>query len=254
MTVATKDQRARSFGGIATDYDRLRPSPPTAAIEWLVPDDCQIAVDLAAGTGLLTRALLAHGLSEVIAVEPDPQMRSVLSQRSPDVKVLDGTAEAIPLSDAGADAVFVSSAWHWFDQERAVPEIARVLRPSGRLGVLWTSRDRELDWVRRLDCRAGEPPPDPSAEDLHRWRREVAAEHDRHFTDIARTTFGFTRRMRFDDVVAMVATYSRVITAEEDYRAAVLANAARVLRTQFGQAEVIDFPMRSWCWRGDRVA
>jgi SAM-dependent methyltransferase len=203
---------------------------------------------------LLTRALLAHGVPRVIPVEPDPQMRAVLAERTPDVDALDGTAEAIPLADASVDAVFASSAWHWFDEQRALPEIARVLRQGGRLGVLWTSRDRDLEWVRGLDRMPGEPPLDADAEGRHRWRREVAAEHDQRFVNVARTTFAFARRMRFEDAVSMVATYSRVITAEPGYQQAVLDNARATLRGRFGDAEEIEFPMRSWCWRGDRAA
>jgi predicted RNA methylase len=110
--VATRQERARSFGTIAADYDRLRPTPPAAALDWIVPDNCEVALDLAAGTGLFSRALVGHGVPRVIAVEPDPKMRAVLSERTPDVEALDGTAEAIPLPDSSVDAVFASSAWH----------------------------------------------------------------------------------------------------------------------------------------------
>ena len=134
-----------SFGAIADDYDRLRPQPLAEAVDWLLPDDCRAAVDVGAGTGLLTRAL-ANRVAQVTAVEPDPRMRAVLRTRSPGVRVLAGTGEAIPLPDASVDGVFVSSAWHWMDPDRAVPEIARVLRDGGRLGVIWTSRDRESGW------------------------------------------------------------------------------------------------------------
>ena len=85
---------------------------------------------MGAGTGLLTR-LLASRAARVIAVEPDERMRAVLRARSPGVSVLEGTGEAIPLPDASADGVFVSSAWHWMDPEDALPEIARVLRHGG---------------------------------------------------------------------------------------------------------------------------
>ena len=125
-------------------------------MDWLLPPRCEVAVDLAAGTGLLSRAL-ARRVPEVIAVEPDGRMAAVLRARSPGVRVLRGTGEAIPVDDAQADGVFVSSAWHWLDPERAVPEIARVLRDGGRLGVLWTTRDREVPWVRGLDPRRDPP-------------------------------------------------------------------------------------------------
>ena len=129
-----------SFGTIANDYDRLRSGPAPAAVDWLLPDRCDVVVDLGAGTGLLTRALTSKA-GHVIAVEPDDRMRSVLAARSPGVEVLAGRGEAIPLPDAAADAVLVSSAWHWMDPGRAVPEVARVLRDGGRFGVLGTGRD-----------------------------------------------------------------------------------------------------------------
>ena len=120
-----------SFGTVAADYDRVRPGPPPEAIDWLLPDGCDVVVDLAAGTGLLTRAL-AGKASRVIAVEPDDRMRAVLESRSGEVEALAGRGEAIPLPGGCADAVLVSSAWHWMNPDLAVPEIARVLRPGGR--------------------------------------------------------------------------------------------------------------------------
>ena len=135
-----------SFGTVASDYDRLRPSPPPEAIDWLLPDHCDVVVDLAAGTGLLTRAL-AGKAGHVIAVEPDERMRLVLQSRSAGVEILAGRGESIPLPDASADAVFVSSAWHWMDPRLAVPEIGRVLRDDGRFGVIWTGRQRDIWWL-----------------------------------------------------------------------------------------------------------
>ena len=146
----TIGEMAGSFGRVAESYDRVRPGPAPAAVDWLVPAGCRSAVDLAAGTGLFTRALLGR-VPEITAVEPDGRMRAVLAERTEGVRVLDGRGEAIPLPDASADAVFVSTAWHWFDPALAVPEIARVLRDGGRLGVIWTSRDRAGDWVAELD-------------------------------------------------------------------------------------------------------
>jgi len=135
-----------SFGAVASDYDRLRPGPPPDAIDWLLPDRRNVVVDLAAGTGLLTRALAAK-VGHVIAVEPDERMRLVLQSRSAEIEVLAGRGESIPLPDASADAVFVSSAWHWLDPNLAVPEIGRVLRDGGRFGVIWTGRRRDIGWL-----------------------------------------------------------------------------------------------------------
>ena len=144
MPVTFEDEKATSFGNVAESYDRVRPGPAPRALDWLVPDGCEVAVDLAAGTGLFTRELIGRA-ARVVAVEPDARMREVLARRSPEVDVREGWGEAMPLPDASADAVFVSTAWHWLDPARAVPEIARVLRPGGRLGVIWTSRNRDQD-------------------------------------------------------------------------------------------------------------
>jgi SAM-dependent methyltransferase len=251
--VASNAERALSFGAVAADYDRLRPTPPPEALDWLVPDGCEVAVDVAAGTGLFTRAL-AQFVNTVIAVEPDRGMRAVLAERSPGIDVREGTGEAIPLPDASADAVYVASAWHWLDEARALPEIARVLRDGGRLGVLWTSRDRELEWVRELDLAPGEERPVDAVEDRHRVRRDVKNDGEGWFGQVERRSFAFTRRMTQADVVDMVATYSKVITAPTDKRTEILARARALLVEQYGDAEEIDFPMRTWCWRGTRIA
>lgn len=250
--MASNAERALSFGSVAADYDRLRPTPPPQALEWLVPDGCKVAVDVAAGTGLFTRAL-AQRVNAVIAVEPDEQMRAVLSSRSPGVDVRAGTGEAIPIPDASADAVYVASAWHWLDETRALAEIARVLRDGGRLGVVWSSRDRELDWVRLLDLAPDEERPSDAIEEQHRTRRDVGIDADRWFVRVERRSFPFTRRMTQSDVVDMVATYSRVLTAGAERRTAILERARSLLAERYGDADEIDFPMRTWAWRGDRV-
>jgi SAM-dependent methyltransferase len=93
-------------------------------------------LELAAGTGKLTRQLVSR-VARVVAVEPDAGMRRLLSARCPDVTVIDGTAERIPLADDSVDAVFVAQAFHWFDNEAALRQVARVLRPGGALVVMW---------------------------------------------------------------------------------------------------------------------
>jgi SAM-dependent methyltransferase len=252
--VATREERAGSFGTIAADYDRLRPSPAPEALDWLVPPGCDVAVDLAAGTGLFTRPLAAR-VRHVIAVEPDARMRQVLAERSPGIEVLEGTGESIPVPDASADAVFVSSAWHWLDPPRALPEIARVLRDGGRLGVVWTSRDRDVPWVRDLDRLPGEPAWDGAREHQHRRHRDVDLEHVEGvlFDEVERHNIAFTRRMAVDDVVELAGTYSAVITAEPDIREGVLQRARETVTRHYPGAEVVEFPTRTWCWRGRRV-
>jgi SAM-dependent methyltransferase len=252
--VADGEARATSFGQVADDYDRLRPGPPDDALDWLVPGDCEIAVDVAAGTGLFTRALERRA-GQVIAVEPDERMRAVLAARSPGVRAVAGRGEAIPVPDASADGVFVSSAWHWLDPDRAVPEIARVLRDGGRLGVIWTSRDRGADWVAEFDMLRGPQADRPAGGAGSRPRRphEFTLPANALFGDVASASFAFVRTMTVDDAVDWLATYSGVITASGEERAARLARARQALLRRAGADGTIEIAMRSTCWRADRV-
>jgi SAM-dependent methyltransferase len=242
-----------SFGSIAEDYDGLRPQAPQEAVDWLVPSGCEVAVDIGAGTGLFTRRLIGRA-RQVIAVEPDERMRNVLASRSPDVRALEGRGESIPLPDASADAVFVSSAWHWMDRELTVPEIGRVLRDGGRLGLIWTSRDREVDWVRDLDRLPRGDSVDAQLADRFRQRLYFDLPEPQIFDNIEREIFRFERTMTLDDVVAMLGTYSRAIIASADDRGQALTDARAALRERFPGVDAIDIPMRAWCWRADRMA
>lgn len=131
---------ALGFGRAADAYERGRPDYPAAAIEWLVDrlgiGPGRTVLDLAAGTGKLTRLLVPTG-AEVIAVEPIAEMRAKIEG----AQALEGTAEAIPLDDASVDAVTVAQAFHWFRADEALREIRRVLRPGGGLGLIWNVRD-----------------------------------------------------------------------------------------------------------------
>lgn len=134
---------ASGFDSAAVAYERGRPSYPAAAVDWLVERTGLVAtwvvVDLAAGTGKLTR-LLVPTAAEVIAVEPVAGMRRVLACHVPDVEVIDGTAENIPLSEGSVDLVSVGQAFHWFDVPAALTEIHRVLRQEGWLALVWNRR------------------------------------------------------------------------------------------------------------------
>jgi SAM-dependent methyltransferase len=246
-----------SFGSIAGEYDRLRPGPPPAAVDWLLPHHRDVVVDLAAGTGLLTRAM-ARVSGRVVAVEPDARMRAVLAARSPHAEVLAGRGEAIPLPDVSADAVVVSSAWHWMDPDVAVPEIARVLRDGGRLGVLSTGMDRPIPWL-RIDewfARGGDDRSaraaalrDGAAGD---WRQVILPDAAL-FGNIETETFRFTRTLTVPDLLDWLGTYSWYITATDEVKATGRARAAAALAEQFPGAGEIEVPMRSRCWRADRM-
>lgn len=147
-------RRVRSFGGVADDYDRARPSYPVQAVRWLLGRGPLDVVDLGAGTGKLTAVLLAEGHS-VVAIEPLEAMRARLSRTLPTTQALEGRAEEIPLEDSSVDAVLVGQAFHWFDMVPALEEIARVLRPAGTLGLIWNFRDDSQPWMRELAELAG---------------------------------------------------------------------------------------------------
>jgi SAM-dependent methyltransferase len=141
--VSLHPRAARGFQRAADAYERGRPEYPPAAIEWLRDRfDLRVSrtvVDVGAGTGKLTRALVATR-AEVIAVEPLSAMRRVMEREVPSVRVLDATAEALPLGDASADLIVAGAAFHWFDFPRALAEFHRVLRAGGGLALLWNRR------------------------------------------------------------------------------------------------------------------
>lgn len=254
--MATKAQRSTSFGAIAADYDRLRPPPADMAVDWLVPGQAGVLVDIGAGTGLLSRALVRRG-ARVVAVEPDERMRAVFAQRSPGMPVVDGRGEQIPLADAAADGVFASSAWHWMDPDLAVPEIARVLRDGGRLGLIWTTREPDIPWIRAADWfreayeQAG-PDENPMPRDSEGRRRIVLPDHGT-FVNIETRTFYYCRPMEPAAIVDMLTTYSAVITADPNYVAIGRDRALAAIQAAFPRAALIDLPVRSYCWRADRV-
>ena len=208
--------RALSFGTAAADYARHRPGYPEPAVAWaLEPVRGRPAaqlLDLAAGTGKLTAVLRSHGT--VTAVEPDPAMLGELHRQFPEVTAAEGSAEEIPLPDASVDAVLVGSAWHWFDHDRALREIARVLRPGGVLAILGNREDGRIDWVRGyLEVRERE--------------REMPRRGDRRRTLPAHPAFGPSERATFpnpirttaDWLVAMLGTHSWALTATPAARA-----------------------------------
>jgi SAM-dependent methyltransferase len=240
-----KATRARSFGAAADSYERARPDYPEAAVDWLLPAGTGTVLDLAAGTGKLTRALVARGL-DVVAVEPLAEMRATLASALPEIRALEGTAEAIPLPDASVDAITVAQAWHWVDPERAAAEAARVLRPGGTLGLAWNRRDERVDWVARL----GEAMGSGDAEVIEMEGTRIPPP----FGPTATFVTEWARPMDVDLLVEMAASRSYVITATPERRHEILGAIRVLVESEPDLGPEFDFPYVTHCFKAVAVA
>ena len=212
-------QRAQSFGDVAEAYQQARPTYPKHAVEWVLDTaPGHDVLDLAAGTGKLTRTIIAAG-GNVTAVEPLDGMRAQLQAAYPDVPVHAGTAEQIPLDDESVDAVLVGQAFHWFDADAALNEIARVLRPGGVLGLLWNIRDDSIGWVAELTGTLVMGADVLSQVDGSDW--ESVGEHER-FGPVERRDFPNPTPFDADRLVAWARSTSKLATMPPDQRAETL--------------------------------
>jgi SAM-dependent methyltransferase len=238
------DVAARGFARAGPEYERGRPGYPQRAIETIVAElgigPHSTIVDLAAGTGKLTRSLTATGAS-VVAVEPVPEMREQLLAAVPGVEALSGTAEAIPLEDGSADAVLVAQAFHWFDATAAATEIHRVLKPGGGLGVLWNAWDESVTWVARMQevvhSYAGETPRHATS----KWRQEVDATG--LFGELGERTIPHVVTGGLEELLARVSSVSYISALEDRERDHVLTAVKRIVASDPLTRERADLDM-----------
>jgi SAM-dependent methyltransferase len=237
------ERQRTSFGGAAALYERVRPGYPPAAVDWLLPAGARRVVDLAAGTGKLTRLLVDRGL-EVVAVEPSAGMRAEFARVLPGVPVLDGAAEALPLEDGSVDAVLAAQAWHWVDSETASREVARVLVPGGRLGLVWNLRDPSAAWVAELERIVAEP-------GLGRPDELPGPEVGAGFAALESTRIPWSTRLTPAAVVELVASRSWAITMPRRRREAMFADIRHLLATHPDTAgrDVVELPYIARCYR-----
>jgi SAM-dependent methyltransferase len=230
---------AVGFASAADVYERARPSYPQDAIDWLAAQTGlgpgRTVVDLGAGTGKLTRLLLPTG-ARVVAVEPIPEMRAHIDG----AEVLDGTAEAIPLPDASADVVTVAQAFHWFDHERALPEIHRVLRSNGSLVIVWNMRDLDDPVQRGVEDLLGPMRREVPGQILGAWREPLA--RSTLFGPATLGAFTYEQQFTTDDLCDRVASTSFVAALPPVDREELLV---RVRALTHGITEPFPFPYKT---------
>jgi ubiquinone/menaquinone biosynthesis C-methylase UbiE len=235
---------AHSFGDVAEAYERGRPTYPVEAVRWMLGDQPRTVLELGAGTGKLTRVLTGLG-HDVHATDPDPAMLRILHRAVPGVRTAEASAEEVPLADASVDAVVAAQAFHWFDLDRTLPELARVLRPGGRLAVVWNYRNEKIPWVRRLGALIG------TQEQLHDPAEALI------FSEL----FGFVENREFthwqtidqQSIQDLVLSRSNVAVLDEPERAAKLAQVL-ALYEEFGRGvDGMQLPYFTRCFRADAL-
>jgi ubiquinone/menaquinone biosynthesis C-methylase UbiE len=247
------EQASIGFQRAADAYERGRPEYPAAAVEHLA-HVLKIAagsrvVELGAGTGKFTKALLTTG-AEIVAVEPVEAMRRKLAEQLPGLPVVDGTAEAIPLPDASVDAVVAAQAFHWFRGEEALAEIHRVLKPGGGLGLIWNARDESLGWVRGLTQIIA--PFEGAAPRYKSFQWKSAFESTGLFSPLETAEFTHVQTIPAEAIEDRVASISFIAALPDSTRAVVLEQVRELVRTDpaIRGRKHIDFPYRTnvfWC-------
>ncbi len=223
---------AVGFDRAADAYEAGRATYPAAAVEAILSfagaGPGRTLLELGAGTGKLTGALVASG-AHVLALEPVAGMRDVLARNVPGAEVLDAVAEAVPVARGSVDAVVAAQAFHWFDAEGAAAEVARVLRPGGAVALVWNRRDERVDWMRELtrilDSRAGDTPRYGTG----LWRRGFDA--NPAFGPLELQTWPHRGAAGRDVVLARVASMSFVAALDSEPREHLLAEIADLLDT-----------------------
>ena len=246
------------FDREAASYERARPSYPSDCVEWFAKQlgvgPGRTVLDLAAGTGKLTRLLEPLG-AQLIAAEPVDGMRTVLARTSPAVPLLSCAAELLPFRHQSLDAITVAQAFHWFDAPAALAEAARVLRPGRRLGLLWNARDRSLPHVDALWSIMDRVEKRAPWREHEEWR-EAAFTETPYFGPLHEATFHHTQVMTVDEVVDRFRSVSHVAVLADDERTRVLDEVRAQAESQLDHTDNghISIPYRVdayWCEKRD---
>jgi ubiquinone/menaquinone biosynthesis C-methylase UbiE len=249
--VETNEEYPSTSGfGDGSRYERGRPGYPDEALAMFarvfdLGPGIRV-IDLGAGTGKFTRQLALSGV-EILAVEPSPSMRTAFARNVPDVELVDGSAEHIPAADASVDAVFVAQAFHWFDADAALTEIARVLRPGGGLGLIWNERDDSVEWVSTLSRAIEWPERGPYQ--VGKDFRPVVSAHPA-FEDVNRYRYQFHQMLDHAGLMDRMASTSYITAMEPDQREAYLVPLAELVSRL---PEPVDLPYVTSAYTARRV-
>jgi SAM-dependent methyltransferase len=244
-TVEPVPDWAHSFGGVADAYERGRPTYPADAVRWLLGEQPLSVLELGSGTGKLTRVMAELG-HDVHATDPDAAMLKILERAVPGVAAAQASAEDIPLGDGSVDAVIAAQAFHWFDLDRALPEIARVLRPGGRVCLLWNTRDEKIPWVRRLGRLIGKQDQLSDPTEALLFSELFGYVEERSFTH-----WQVIDRKSIQD---LVLSRSNVAVLDAEARAAKLAEVV-AFYDEFGRGmDGMQLPYVTRCFRADVLA
>lgn len=230
-----------SFGRFAEAYHRGRPSYPAEAAAWLVGGEARVVLELGAGTGQLTGGLVEQGHA-VHATDPDPAMVELLEAEVPGCSAKVASAEEIPAHDRSVDVVVCATAFHWFDHERALPEIARVLKPGGHLAVVWNLVDERIPWARRLTELLGRQP------DVRQPCEEVLVRSDL-FGFVEQKSFAHWHELNRESILDYALSRSYVASLEAEARAAKLAEVAAFYDDYGRGMDGMQLPLRAQCLR-----
>jgi len=244
---------AKGFEIGADSYERGRPEFPIEAVDYLI-QSLEIkpqskVMDLGAGTGKFTR-LLVPTKAVLTAVEPVEKMRQKFRSVLPEIEIVAGTAENIPAPDSSFDAVVVAQAFHWFDGDSALKEIHRVLKPNGKLGLIWNMRDESVNWVSELTRIVDAHEAGAPRYKTHEWKK--AFDQTKSFTPLEKKTFKYLQKGTAETVVDRVQSISFISALSEKDRENVLQQIRGLLsrHPQTKGMEKLEIPYNTdvyWC-------
>lgn len=236
-----------TFAAGGEHYERLRPGYPEQAVSWLLEGTpaAGVVVDVGAGTGKLAMEIAERGF-DVIAIDPSADMLSQLSRRSRAVSTKVGTGEHTGLPDDVADLVTFAQSWHWVDPVAGVPEILRILKRGGSAGWIWNFMDVREPWVAEL-ARIWHTVADDEAISATRSRPELGLGPP--FEAMETVTIDWSLAMSLDDLAELVTTRSYYLNASDAEQLRIRSEVADYLHSQFGEADTVDLPYRTHCFR-----